>query len=120
MMTGQRSLLIVAGLAGMVGVALAAAGAHVPGGERLATAGNMAMAQAPALLAIGFFVPTSALWMTISGWAIALGLFGFSGSLAFHTLTGSAALSFIAPIGGTTMMLGWLGIAFSAFLAKKR
>ena len=41
-MNGQRALLVVAGLAGMLGVAMAAAGAHVPGGERLATAGNMA------------------------------------------------------------------------------
>ncbi|WP_026304438.1 DUF423 domain-containing protein [Kaistia granuli] len=119
-MNGQRALLVVAGLAGMLGVAMAAAGAHVPGGERLATAGNMAMAQAPALLALGFFVPASALLMTISAWAIALGLIGFAGALAFHTLTGSPALASIAPIGGTTMMIGWLGVAISALIQKKR
>ncbi|MCX5517260.1 DUF423 domain-containing protein [Kaistia defluvii] len=119
-MNGQRALLVVAGLAGMIGVALAAAGAHLPGGERLATAGNMAMAQAPALLALGFFVPATALLMSISAWAIALGLIGFSGALAFHALSGSAALSFVAPIGGTTMMLGWLGIAVASLLMRKR
>ena len=119
-MNGQRALLVVAGLAGMIGVALAAAGAHVPGGERLATAGNMAMAQAPALMALGFFVPATALLMSMSAWAIAIGLIGFAGALSFHTLSGSAALSFLAPIGGTTMMIGWLGIAISAFLLKKR
>lgn len=91
----------------------------MPGGERLATAGNMAMAQAPALLALGFFVPATALLMSMSAWAIAIGLIGFAGALSFHTLSGSAAL-FLAPIGGTTMMIGWLGIAVSAFLIKKR
>jgi uncharacterized membrane protein YgdD (TMEM256/DUF423 family) len=118
-MNGQRGLLVVAGLAGILGVAMAAAGAHVPGGERLATAGNMAMAQAPALLALGYFVPATALLMSISAWAIALGLIGFSGALAFHTLSGSPALSFLAPIGGTTMMIGWLGVAISALRIKK-
>lgn len=119
-MNGQRALLVVAGLAGMLGVAMAAAGAHVPGGERLGTAGNMAMAQAPALLALGFFVPATALLMSISAWAIAIGLVLFAGALAFHTLTGSPTLAFLAPIGGTTMMLGWLGIAIAALVQKRR
>jgi uncharacterized membrane protein YgdD (TMEM256/DUF423 family) len=119
-MIAQRALLVVAGLAGMLGVAMAAAGAHVPGGERLGTAGNMAMAQAPALLALGFFVPATAILMTISAWAIALGLIGFAGALAFHTLTGNPALSFLAPIGGTTMMIGWLGVAIAALAQKRR
>ena len=57
--------------------------------------------------------------MSISAWAIALGLIGFSGALAFHTLTGSAALTSLAPIGGTTMMIGWLGVAISALRIKK-
>lgn len=119
-MNGQRALLVVAGLAGMIGVGLAAAGAHMPGGERLGTAGNMAMAQAPALLALGFFVPATSLLMSISAWAIALGLIGFSGALAFHSLTGNPALTFLAPIGGTTMMLGWLGVAIAALILRKR
>jgi uncharacterized membrane protein YgdD (TMEM256/DUF423 family) len=119
-MIAQRALLVVAGLAGMLGVAMAAAGAHVPGGERLGTAGSMAMAQAPALLALGFLVPATAILMTISAWAIAIGLVLFSGALAFHTLAGSAALTFLAPIGGTTMMIGWLGIAVAALAQKRR
>lgn len=114
----DRGLTFAAGLAGAVGIAFAAAAAHVPGGERLGTAGTMAMAQAPALLALGLLRPERGLLFMLAGWAIAIGLAAFAGALAFHTFSGSAALSLLAPIGGTTMIVGWLLICVAAFLRR--
>ncbi|MCX5495263.1 DUF423 domain-containing protein [Kaistia dalseonensis] len=115
----DRSLIAVAGIAGAIGVALAAAGAHLPDGGRLAIAGSMAMAQAPALLALGFYWPSNGRLLGLSAWVIALGLLGFAGALIFHSLSGSAALSFIAPIGGTTMIIGWIGVTVAALVTKR-
>jgi uncharacterized membrane protein YgdD (TMEM256/DUF423 family) len=115
----DRALLVAAGLAGALGVALAAAGAHIAGAERLATAGQMAMAQAPALLALGLYGAAHGRLMTIAAALIALGLFIFAGALAFHDLSGSAALAFAAPWGGTAMILGWLGVGAAAIIARR-
>lgn len=115
----NRGLTIAAGIAGALGVALAAAGAHVPDGGRLGTAGSMAMAQAPALLALGLFLPGGNLLLKISSWVIAAGLFLFAGELALHTLAGIAALGMLAPVGGSAMIFGWIGIAVAAAILRK-
>ena len=115
----DRALMIVAGLAGAAGVALAAAGAHIAGAERLATAGQMAMAQAPALLALGLYGTARGRLMTLSAVLIAVGVLVFAGALAFHDLSGSAALAFVAPWGGTAMIIGWLGIIAAAVMRRR-
>ncbi len=115
----DRALLIAAGLAGALGVALAAAGAHIAGAERLATAGQMALAQAPALLALGLYGKARGRVMTASAGLIAIGLLVFAGALAFHDLSGSAALAFVAPWGGTAMIIGWLGIVAAAIVSRR-
>jgi uncharacterized membrane protein YgdD (TMEM256/DUF423 family) len=115
----NRSLVAAAGLAGAIGVALAAAGSHLPGTERIATAGLLAMAQAPALLTIGLLGRFGGRFLAIAGWVIAAGLLAFAGPLVFHDLTGSPALAFLAPIGGSAMILGWLGIAGAALVGKR-
>lgn len=115
----NKGLVAAAGIAGAAGIALAAAGAHVAGAERLATAGNIAMAQAPALLTLGLLGRFGGRFLAILGWVIAAGLLAFAGSLAFHDLTGNPSLAFIAPIGGTAMILGWLGLIVAALLAKR-
>ena len=115
----DRILLLAAGLAGAAGVALAAAGAHIVGAERLATAGQIAMAQAPALLALGLYGRAASRTMLIAGLVIAAGLLVFAGALAFHDLSGSAALAFAAPWGGTTMILGWLALGVAAVIRRR-
>lgn len=115
----NRSLVVVAGIAGAAGVALAAAGSHMAGAERLATAGALAMAQAPALLALGLHGKEGGRLLTLCASVIAAGLVAFSGALTYHDLSGSPALAAIAPIGGTAMILGWLGIAFAALIKRR-
>lgn len=115
----RRSLVAAGGIAGAVGVAFAAAGSHLPDAARLATAGQIAMAQAPALLAIGLLAPPGKRWLETAALVIAIGLVLFAGALAFHQATGNPALAFLAPIGGTAMILGWLGVAVAALLPKR-
>ena len=46
--------------------------------------------------------------------AFSLGIVFFSGSLLLIALTGITAFGAIAPIGGSLLMLGWLGLAWTA------
>lgn len=39
----------------------------------------------------------------------------FCGSLYAYSITGIEAISFIAPVGGITMMLAWLFLIYMAF-----
>ena len=44
-----------------------------------------------------------------------LGIVFFSGSLLLIVLTGVAAFGAITPIGGSLLIVGWLGLAWTAF-----
>ena len=88
-----------------------------PGRTNVGPIGEV-VAQAPALLAIGLCVAANRL-MTLAAAVIALGLLLFSGALAFHDLTGNAAFASIAPIGGTALIVGWLGLAAAAIAHRK-
>jgi len=71
-----------------------------------------------ALLGVGLFClwqPQSRLLVS-SGWAFALGILVFSGSLYLLSLTGIRWLGAITPIGGLAFMVGW----FLLFLAAWR
>lgn len=98
-------------LAGLLAVALAAAGAHLglaeAEGRMLANVTMLLGWHAPALLAVG-------LWGAPARWggvllATGLGLFAV-GVLA--RVFGDVSLGPVAPLGGSAMMLGWawLGI----------
>ncbi|MBB5754459.1 DUF423 domain-containing protein [Prosthecomicrobium pneumaticum] len=114
-------LAAFAGLAGAFGVAGAAAGAHMTDMARLAIAAQMALAHAPALLAIALYGSRrGGGGLVLSGWIIALGLLLFSGSLAYHDIAGSAFFPMSAPAGGTTMILGWLGVTLAALVTMLR
>jgi len=111
----SRIVLLVAGLLGAVGVAMAAAAAHAGAARLLAPASAMCLVHAPALLAIDARRPRPKLA------ALALALLGggtilFAGDLAMRALAGHPAFPMAAPTGGVLMILGWLAVALSAFL----
>ncbi len=53
-----------------------------------------------------------------AGWFFLAGIFFFSGSLYAITLTGIGAFGMIAPIGGTSFMVGWVLLGITAMKGK--
>ena len=53
-------------------------------------------------------------------WAFVLGTILFSGNLYLRAFTGSTALSFVTPIGGITLMVGWLLLVWYGLKQRRR
>jgi uncharacterized membrane protein YgdD (TMEM256/DUF423 family) len=113
-MTVPNALLMaMAGLLGALGVSLAAAAAHVSGGEAVRAAAEIAMVHAAAVVGLTAFVPHTGrprLW----GWAALAMLVGaalFSGTVSLGELAGLRPLPVLAPIGGSLTILAWIAIA---------
>ena len=111
-----RLLPALAGLAGLVAVAVAAVGAHLAAGEAerrmLESVASLAGWHAPALLALGLWADRKRA-MGYAGLVLAAGLTLFCGAVLYRALSG-ISLGPIAPIGGTTLMLGWVGLGLAA------
>lgn len=118
-MSGQRVLLAIAALWGLLGVVLWAAGSHPPMVSAMATGGQMMLVHAVAVLAL----LNSTL---VAGWRraapLALWLTG-SGLFALETvlrhLIGVSPLGLLAPIGGGVVIIGWLVLAAGAVTAPR-
>lgn len=111
-----------AGLAGAAGVGLSAAAAHKVDSPALATAATILTLHAAAAVAIFAVAVRSAcpkLW-SAAALLMLLAASLFSGEIAFHTFTGNASFQFLAPIGGSGMILSWLVIAVAGFLSRSR
>jgi len=55
-----------------------------------------------------------------AGWLLFAGILFFSGSLYAYSLSGNKAFGMLAPVGGTSFMVGWLLLAAAAWKAPKR
>ncbi len=117
-MTTMRTVFTLAGgLLGAAGVALSAAAAHAGGGN-VETAASFLLAHAPALLAIGLFGRGRVL---ATGAAILLvGVLLFTGDLLMRHYVGTRLFPMAAPIGGTSMIVGWLVVAASAVTLREK
>lgn len=114
----RRFLVLLAGLYGAAGVALAAAAAHVDVNQSLAIAAQFAMIGAAALAGIAALgVATGRGWSfaDIAGGILALGTLLFSGALAARVLLDTSIFPMAAPTGGTMLIAGWLVLALAAF-----
>jgi uncharacterized membrane protein YgdD (TMEM256/DUF423 family) len=112
-----RSAAALAALLAGLGVALAAAGAHVPGGGLLATAATILLAEAPLLLAGAAAVKARLIGGRIVGVGLAAGALGallFAGDLTARVFLGDRLFPQAAPSGGTLMILGWLAVALGS------
>ncbi len=117
-----RTMLTAGALAGFVAVALGAFGAH--GLEGRLPAAHLAWwdkavdyhaLHALALLAVGLLAlraPSRA--AAAAGWAFAVGILLFSGSLYLLALTGTRWLGAVTPFGGTAFLIGWGALALAA------
>ena len=111
----QRTFLLAGALAGLVGVALGAFGAHGLRGrfspDMLAvfeTGVRYQMYHALALMAIAALSDRlSGHLIVAAGWLFVTGIVLFSGSLYLLAATGVAVLGAITPIGGVAFLAGW-------------
>jgi uncharacterized membrane protein YgdD (TMEM256/DUF423 family) len=113
--TVDRTFLIVGALAGLVGVALGAFGAHglrarLPP-EMLAvfeTGVRYQMYHACAILIVALAAARLDGWLIRgAGWSFALGILLFSGSLYTLALSRITLFGAVTPIGGVAFLIGW-------------
>ena len=106
-----------AGLGGFTGVALGAASTHLTGGDLHAgqiidIASRYLLVHSLALLAIAALARDRARrLLTIAGVLFGIGMVVFAGGLTLLATTGWPLAALATPIGGTTLLLGWLCLA---------
>lgn len=124
-MTGNsvlRIAVVLAGLMGAAGVALAAASAHQPDASRLASASSMLLFHASAVigavLLIGHGIARGGPGLTATfGFIVGAAL--FAGDLAMRQYAGHGLFTMAAPTGGTLLILSWLVLAVAALWPRQ-
>ena len=117
----DRGLVALAGLAGLLGVALSAAAAHGGGGQ-LETAARFLLIHAAALVGIAALIRGSLVHPGLgrfAGIALVIGLALFCGDLVLRAFRGIPLFPFAAPMGGFTLMAGWALLAVAALLPRR-
>jgi uncharacterized membrane protein YgdD (TMEM256/DUF423 family) len=118
----DRTFLLVGALAGFIGVALGAFGAH---GLRSRLSADMLavfengvryqMYHALAILIVGLVAARLDGWLIrAAGWFFTAGIVLFSGSLYALALSGVTALGAVTPIGGLAFLAGWACLIIAA------
>lgn len=113
-MTWLRPAAALAALYAALGVALAAAAAHVPGGGLLGTAATILLAEAPLLLAGAAAVKARLIGGWLTGVGLGAGAAGaalFAGDLAARVFVGERLFPQAAPTGGALLIAGWVMVA---------
>jgi uncharacterized membrane protein YgdD (TMEM256/DUF423 family) len=123
----ERLFLVLAGVNGLLAVALGAFGAHAlkarlaaaaDGAQRLGwweTAAHYHLLHALALALSAYLaarVPGTA--AHVSGYCFAAGIALFSGSLYATALSGVRALGAVTPLGGLLLLAGWSAVVLAA------
>jgi len=122
MATPERIFFAAGCIAGFLGVALGAFGAHALkarlAAEALATfevGVRYQMYHALALIAAAWACTKwPGAWANAGGWLFIAGIVVFSGSLYMLVLTGTRWLGAVTPIGGLALLAGWVCLAVAA------
>ena len=117
----DRTFLLLGGLAGFIGVALGAFGAHGLrtrlSAEMLAvfeTGVRYQMYHALAILIVALAAARLDGWLIrTAGWLFTVGIVLFSGSLYALALSGITILGAVTPIGGLAFLAGWACLAIA-------
>jgi uncharacterized membrane protein YgdD (TMEM256/DUF423 family) len=120
----DKTFLLIGALAGLLGVALGAFGAH---GLRARLSPDMLavfetgvryhMYHALAIILVGLIAARLDGWfIRASGWCFSAGIVLFSGSLYSLAITGITMLGAITPFGGLAFLLGWVFLIVAAVL----
>ena len=116
-------ILLLAGLMGAGGVALAAADAHATPGAGLAGAAYMLLFHAAALVGGTALYGQGVLWRplllaVLIAWIVGAAL--FSGDVALRAFAGHRLFPMAAPSGGIVLIAAWLALAAAAVGALVR
>jgi len=116
-MQAAAALAIYAGLVGAAGVALAAAGAHGNALSALTPAAQFLLMHAAAAAAIAALATRAAhpIGFLLAALILLVGVTLFSGDIAARTFWGNRLFPMAAPIGGSTMIIGWLILSVAGF-----
>ena len=118
-MKSDRIFVGMGGLAGAAGVALAARAAH-GGGAFTQTISTMLLLHAPLFVALGLSAAAQAnKVLKFAGLLLMAGLAVFCLDLYVRDMGAARLFPFAAPVGGSAMILGWLGVALSALAARR-
>jgi uncharacterized membrane protein YgdD (TMEM256/DUF423 family) len=118
--------VVAAGIAGFAGVALGAAGAHLAGGDvhaadLIATASRYVLLHGAALVGVAALArDRSDPALALAGTGFALGSLLFAGGLTLFALTQSAMGQCATPLGGTTLLAGWVALAVHGLSRRAR
>ena len=122
-MSGSLAIILAA-FSGAAGVVLGAFGAHGLRGqiedrllETFQTAVQYQLFHAVTLLFVGLLILQlgRTTLLSISAWALFLGIVLFSGSLYGLVFTGMKWLGPVTPLGGLCFIVGWLALAGAGF-----
>jgi uncharacterized membrane protein YgdD (TMEM256/DUF423 family) len=117
----ERLIGLGAGLAGLLGVGLSAAAAHLAPGATLETAARFLLVHGAALAGIAALLAGSAVRRGVArlaAGAMLLGLVLFCGDLTSRALLQSPLAPMAAPAGGIVLMLGWALLGIAALLPR--
>lgn len=116
-------LAAAAGLMGAAGVALAAVAAHRLPTPAMASAAQMLMVHAAAVLAIAGWAVRSvhaAGWWRVAGRVMLLGVALFAGDVALRGFEVGQLFPMAAPVGGSLTILSWVLVAVAAGVDWRR
>jgi uncharacterized membrane protein YgdD (TMEM256/DUF423 family) len=116
-------VIVLAGLMGAGGVALAAAAAHAAPGAGLDGAAYMLLFHAAAVLGGAALMQQGLLWRplavpVLAAWIVGCAL--FAGDIAMRTFAGHRLFPMAAPSGGMILIVAWLALAAAAIAAATR
>jgi uncharacterized membrane protein YgdD (TMEM256/DUF423 family) len=117
-----RILIVLAGIMGADGVMLAAASAHQSDASRLAAASSMLLFHASAVLGAVALAERGVIHPRIgiaAAWGFVIASALFAGDLTLRQYAGHSLFPFAAPIGGTLLIVSWLGLAVAAAWPKR-
>jgi uncharacterized membrane protein YgdD (TMEM256/DUF423 family) len=116
-------IAVAAGLMGASGVALAAVAAHRVPTPAMASAAQMLMVHAAAVLAITAWASRSvnaAGWWRVSARVMLLGVALFAGDVALRGFEAGQLFPMAAPAGGSLTILAWVLVAVAAAVDWRR
>ncbi|MGV7213183.1 DUF423 domain-containing protein [Bradyrhizobium sp. UFLA05-112] len=117
-----RLPIVLAGLMGAAGVALAAAAAHGDAAGRLGPASAMLLFHATIIFATVALIAHGLLHGEIGlvaafGFVIGAGL--FAGDLTVRQYAGHGLFPYAAPTGGTLLIASWLAVSVASMWPRK-